>query len=344
MALPGPALNPVLSGDALTGRLATEFQDTWKMGQVTDKDFIAKVMRIDMGYSEKLTETKTFAFYEDAPVASIWAAGVDRKISAFRARQFSAISYRFQNAVEWNRRDRLYTQVDLISQARRAGDSYAALHDRIGAQMITQTADADLLPALPNAADGAAFWSALNGDGNNRYGVAGGNIVAQTGVTAAAVRADFYSALERIARFVTPTSGQPVWNSRQVADSTFYVAGRSEFLDVFLEAFRAQTVWSDNAGAGAGAAGVTNIILAGGQKVVTVPWNRIAAGNSSLYVFMSGASIEPPMFHIQDSGLQVTEKTALNSDRSVFADVEGVYWVDDRTYGLGNVYQSVVIQ
>lgn len=69
------------------------------------------------------------------------------------------------------------------------------------------TGVADINPDLPVSTDGAALYSTVNGDSENRYGVSGGNIVTGSGATTtAAVSDDIFEAQERAMQFLDPAS------------------------------------------------------------------------------------------------------------------------------------------
>lgn len=184
---------------------------------------------------------------------------------------------------DFGRRVKLPRNVDdeqtgnVIAVARMLGQRWGLIPERIFYQFIQGSTDPDLLPAIPNSADGNALYLATT-----RYGSSSGNVVGQTGSsTTQAVITDLYSAVRRFAEFQDQES-QPFFDVSMIKGgiSVFYGTSLTEV----MEAVAVQTL-THSVVSTTGAA-VTNIVIAGSVKWNFIPSQRIT--NSRLYLFLRG--------------------------------------------------------
>ncbi len=324
----------VLAGPALTAGLRAEFVDTYRFETVEIEGQLSGVMQFGVP-SDKLTEI--YSYPETAPYPRRWPRGQNISRDAFRYVQFSVTNHDWAHKIDWHENDRLDDQTDsLMQQARDGGAHWASLPERIFFQIITATVDLTLLPAVPNAPDGAALY-ATTAAGANRFGVTNGNLLPGTGIaTAAAVRADFFNAIEQM-RLFRDTKDQPLLPN-SVFRKEFSVFFNVANLQVFLEAFvQGRTI--DSAAAGAAE---TNIILDSGLKINLRPTPRLT--DNDWYVFAEGVT-QKAIFEQERKPLRTLEVTMDGniSDESRQTKQEWAQWDSREGYGVRIPYQTVKI-
>lgn len=174
--------------------------------------------------------------------------------------------------------------------ARGLGRNWGLLPERIFYQYIQAGTDNDLLPAVPNSADGVALYSA-----STRYGSSNGNIVSQTSNwgTVQAVITDTFSVFRRFSEF-QDTEGQPYWDSATLKANGLKVFAGSELTLVTQQAEKQMTTFAKIDGTSttdiSTAAGTSNTLIASGLPVRFVLSQRIA--NDSSYFFIPNLPVE----------------------------------------------------
>lgn len=263
------ALNPVVATEALARGLKSKFVDTYKRLVVTSEANVGMVMDLSEP-SDKSAEL--YAYFESAPHAHRWPRGEDRGTEGFRARSFEVPNYDYTCGVSWHDNDEQDDQTrSLYKQASDGGQSLALLPERVLFQYLNAATDLDLLPNLPNAPDGAALFSATDGAGNARFGVTGGNTMAGSGLTGAALRTDFFKIKGRSAR-AQDTKGQPLIPPEML--TSWVIIYNSELEEYFLEAF-VQAVSAHIAREGS----YSNVALISGVKFTLWGTPRITTNN-----------------------------------------------------------------
>lgn len=263
------ALNPVLATEALARGLKTKFIETYKLNAVGSEAKVSQVMDLSEP-SDKSAEL--YAYFESAPKARRWPRGEDRGTEGFRARSFEVPNYDWTAGVSWHDNDEQDDQTrSLVSQASDAGADFAFIPERVLFQYLNAATDLDLLPALPNAPDGAAMFSATDGAGAARFGVTGGNTMAGAGLSGPAIRSDFFALKSRMTRY-TDTKGQPLLPAELLDEWVIIYGSANE--EAFLEAF-VQSITKDIARDG----GFSNVILLAGLKITLWSTPRITTNN-----------------------------------------------------------------
>lgn len=206
---------------------------------------------------------------------------------------FTVTTYDYGKRVSWKVKDREDNKVgDLRAKAMNLGRHFNSVPSRVFIELIT--ASASLLPTIPNAPDGAAVYSATDGDSAARFGITGGNLYTGTGVaTEGAIETDFFGATARMVQF-NDIKGQPYWEHDAFAPSytIFYNPANNK---VFVKAFAATVVHSISTGTdttdpGTGA-GVSNAILASGVTVRLVANPRIT--DNDWFIFRNNPPVHP---------------------------------------------------
>lgn len=330
-----PHLPTVLSGSTFANGLSSHFRDGY--GQTTNtkqNENLPKIM--DLGLPSNARQTP-YAYYESAPYPRLNLRGNKVPFKGFASKSFTVVNYNYELAIPWHEDDRDDDQIQgLYDRAQQGGRNWGSLKERVFFELLTGTVT--LLPATPNAPDGAALFAATDGGGSARFGVTGGNIETGGGVaTGAAIRNDFWAARQRFAQ-MQDTEGQPLWD-KGFLDAGFtvcYAAGNEE---VFREAF---TQGRTLAGAltSTSNAAVTNTILESGIPITLWPTQRLT-GND-WYVFANGAP-HKCIFEQTRKDLTETIATKDNSDHARLTGEEWIQWKSRHGFGIWLPYQAIKV-
>jgi hypothetical protein len=321
------AITAAITGDALARGLRQEFRTTWRRRFQGMRDAIGTVMELGVP-SDKYEEL--YGYYETAPYPRRRAWGDEVQSKGFRARNYTVANLAWDSSVQWYKHQRLFDQLkDLERAARAAGDNFATLDERVFYQIMQATADNNLLETIPNTPDGAALYSALDGDGDDRFGVSGGNVI--TGgagiATSDDIRTDLFAALTRIAQF-QDTEGQPAVDPGIIDEGVciFYnVANEKVFREAFEQGRTLQVVSGEGVGA------VTNIIHDSGMRVTLKPSQRIT--NDKWYVYVQNFDLKA-IFSQEAQALEEFMQLESNSDIARSKKLEGIFWEAIRGFGV----------
>ena len=328
----------VVAASTLTAGIRADFANAYKSSYEASKSRLAGVM--DLGLpSDKLTEL--FAYFESAPYPRLWKRG-----DAISSDEFGSVGFNVTNRdwgirIGWHENDREDDQTrSLMDQAREAGRNFGTLPERIFFQILLNSTDNNLLPAVPLAPDGAAFFSTTSGAGSARFGITNGNLLTGSAVaSSAAIRNDFFSAIEQLRGF-QDTQGQPLWNDN-ILDGGFTVVYGVHNDQVFREAFQQGRTIAGALTSTSNAA-VTNIIMESGLNVDLWSTQRIPSGNDDWYVFAKDAP-HKPVFQMVRRPLRESFGNMDNSDSARETKIEHVQWDSREGYGLMLPYQSIQI-
>lgn len=146
-----------------------------------------------------------FAFPEATPKVSRWDSGTGITHRSFNYRQWEGTVNRWGVALDWLKIDEEDDQLKALQgQAMDVANRYAMIPWEVAMQqLLGGTANPDLLPGALLAPDGVGIYSALDGNGANRFGTPGGNILTGSGIASeAALVKDLYAAQNRIHLFL----------------------------------------------------------------------------------------------------------------------------------------------
>jgi hypothetical protein len=140
----------------------------------------------------------------------------------------------------------------LLEVSRKLGQRWVLLPERIFYQYIQSGTDADLLPAVPNSADGNALYLTTT-----RYGSASGNVVTQTGSsTTQEIITDIYSGVRRYREFQTTRDSQPFWDVQSTSKiSVYYGTSLTLLMEQVARQSRTSPCTGRSTGATSGARG-----------------------------------------------------------------------------------------
>lgn len=331
-----PTIPTVLAGSTLANGLSAHFRDGY--GQATgtrQHELLAKVM--DLGLPSTARQTP-YAYYETAPYPRLNLRGNPVPFKPFASKSFTIINYNYELGIGWHEDDRADDQIQgLYDRASAGGRNWGTLKERFLVALETST-PGDLLPATPNAADGAALFSATDGASAARFGLSGGNIESGGGVaSAAAVRTDFWQARARFAGF-QDTEGQPLWDG-SFLDKGFVIRYPAAHEELFREAFLQGRTLAGALTSTSNAA-VTNTILESGIPIWLWPTQRLS-GND-WYVYAVGSQ-HKAVFEQTRQDLMETIATRDNSDHARLTGEEWIQWKSRHGVGVFLPYQAVKV-
>ena len=227
----------ILSNNLLVNGLSTEFADTY--GKIRNRQSDGRLSLI-MDTVTATNRYQSFAYLNAAPHMEYWKRGTTVPTGAMDSVQFTVSVYEWSKRVPWSKFDRKDDQTQsLFEMARGAGESAALLEERFAFDLMTANAGAltSTLPAVPNAPDGVAMFSATDGSSADRFGVSGGNIVTSSGVaTTHDVRNDYYSGVIRFGSFLDG-QGQPLLSPETIGQGVLIVHSLTD-TEVMEETFK----------------------------------------------------------------------------------------------------------
>lgn len=324
--------NPVIAGAALARAIRNNFDNTWQTRYRGLQDRLSAAMEMGI-QSDKISEV--YGYFERPPYPERRDYGDPVVSRPFRARNFETENVSWDISVTWKQEDRLFDQLrGLEAQARLAGENFATLAERVMFQIILAAADPRLLAVIPNAPDGAPIYSATDGGGAARFGIAGGNTV--TGVdftTGQGLRDGLFGVLEQFGGFLD-TEGQPAMDPGVIdAGLTVYypITRTREFREAVQQGVTAQKIPGTGVGDEATAAGVTNVILDSGMSITLVGTSRITVDNAFCFL---NEHAPKPLFEQVALPLQENVQVEENSDIARRTKEEGVFWQTIRGYGV----------
>lgn len=322
--------NTVSSAQTLTAGIRAEFSDTYSRSYGGVQERLSSVAEFIP--SDKRTER--YAYYESAPHWSIWNDGANIRSKSFKDATWTVSNRSFGIRVEWNRDDRRDDQTkSLLTRVKDAATSGPLLHERVIFQMMTGATDTDLLPSVPNAADGSALYSS-----STRFGASSGNLLTGSGVAAGpAIVTDFFSVMSQFASF-QDTEGQPLWDPSVLDGGVviyFKPANEKVFTEAFLQTIHSYANSTSNAG-------VSNVIQAAAKKVTLVATPRVT--DNDWYAFLRQPTRKPFIVQERDP---VTEKIVMyddSMDAGVLASkVEFAQWDARFGYGIATPYATIKV-
>lgn len=326
------AASVVRAQSLLTPGLRAEMAGTYRRQYKAQDALMGQVMRLDLTSNKRF---EIYAYPKSAPYPARWDRGTDIPTKAFDTVQFTVPNFRYGRRIQWNRDDEADDLTNsLFTQAREAGTAFATLNERIFFQILQSTADPDLLPAIPNAPDGAALASAVDGDGADRFGVVGGNVLAGVAnPTSQDIRDIYHDALERYTRFLD-TEGQPLIDAGTIAAGLMIIYGPS-LTQEMREAFQQKYVLQTTTAPAALAAAPTNVIVDAGDGVKL--WRSPRITNKSIYFVLTAIELKP-IFLQKREPLAEVPATLNNSDFTRDTMIEYLQWSLRNGYGIALPY------
>jgi len=331
-----PGIPPVLAANTLANGILTTFNNMW-MYESKPSPYLAQCMELGLPSTAR---QQIYAYFETAPYPRRVNYGDTTPAKAFKSKNFTVINYLFKHRIAWSKYDERDDQTQsLVQMAQMGGDHFATIPERAFFEIVN--AAASLLPSIPNAPDGAAIHDATDGDGADRFGVSGGNVISGSGaVSGDAVRTDFWAAVARLMLF-QDKEGQPLLDAGKITKYTILYHPQNE--QVFREAFKqgltgliVQGTSGQHAGSGdtaVAAAAVSNTIAESGAKIDLWPSQRLS-DTSDWFIFAEGAAPYKPIFEQNRDPLEVAVAVDDTSDYVRDTGYKYIQWENRSGYGV----------
>lgn len=334
-----PMTLPVLAGNMLDPGMRAEAVNTYAKQYKGIVDKLGPVMQFAVP-SDKLTEVR--GYFKTPPYAARWPRGQERRRKGFDSVKFYATNHDWSVGTRWHLNDEQDEQThSLVSHARAVGSRAGNICERVFFQFLTATTNLDLMPAIPNAPDGAALFT-----NSTRFGRSSGNLVSGTGVSLPSmILADYYSVRAQLRGF-QDTEGQPLLDEAAIDEGTYHLFYNSDNDQVFRMAFeqKGSVVVVKNVAAteNVAAAVPTNIIMDSGIKVVLHPTQRIT--DNKWFVIVDHPSIPiKPIVQQSRAPMQERIETMDNSDRARDTKFVGFDFDWRETYYINLPYMAVEV-
>lgn len=328
-----------LSGSGLALALNTRFRDTYRLSEEGLAPYMADLF-------EEVPSTmqlETYAYRKTAPYPSQWVRGTTRGTKGFSAVRWSVVNKDWSVGVGWHANDRADDLLrSLDTDAREAGQHFGSLRARINQQIKEAAVDADLLDALPDAPDGVALYSALDGDGNPRFGVTDGNLQGGSGVdNATQGRLDFQAAISRWG-MMKNTENQPL------VTPAWFAAGFLVEYPPALEQFMRETFKQDltiqivtQGGNNVGGAAVANTVS---KDKVTLWMNPWLTDDEDWYITLKGAPVKPLIHQNRQPIREIIETMDTpGAEHATRTKEESIWWDSREGWGVALPYGTIKI-
>lgn len=321
-------------GAALEGAIRNEFLETYESEYESMEAELRDMARIAIP-STRIKEN--YVYFESAPHPKRQDRDQSMSFGDYQPKSFKVVNHEFSKGIRVHKNDKDDDQTGggFVGRAGQLGENFALLPERIFYQMLLSETDDDLLPAVPNAPDGVAMFSATDGQGNARFGRTGGNIVTGIGIAnASQIRTTFMKGVSGFGRFRDSKDNQPLIHPSKLRQ--FAVWYNINNIEVFNEAFKGQRSIK-TAGAGEAAA-VTNVIDEAGIQVTLYPTSRITTND--WYMRNTGTS-HYSLFEQSRSPLATIRGDQTNSDSARLTGYDYMGWNTRSGFGLALPYDWI---
>ena len=311
----------ILSNNLLVNGVRQEFVDTYTAIKNRQADSrLGNVMDLTV---QATNREHDFAYLDAAPHFARWIMGESVPTSAMNSVQFKVKVYNWARRVPFSKWDRADDQTNsLFEAARMAGESAALVPERLFFQLLTNDAT-DLLPAIPNAPDGVAFFSATDSASAARFGITNGNLLTGNGVTTVSdIQADYYAALEQFGGMLDFVGGQPL-HSKETIDggvTIIHGVGNTQLFEMAFLQLR-QGISLDTTGVrttatgGTTASAETNIVHDSSRNVQL--WGTSRISDNDWFVILNNSPKKPTFLLDRQSAQEFSALEGDNNSDSV---------------------------
>lgn len=321
----------VNAGEALALGVLSDWRGTYDNTYLADKKDFAPFLRFDVPGTSYLNR---YAYPEipSYPRRSEWGQRISG--SPFRYIGYSTRQERWTDEVKLLEMHAELAQGGL--NPRETAEQQAALFATLPVRAMTTsgllgTVDPDLLPTALLAPDGVGPISALDGQGDARFGVSGGNLVTGVDVsTGAGFRSAVGQMIERLIQFKDPR-GQPLHSQRLALRKGVTVMFPPGLLLQWLEAFQQTQTPYVGSSTAAGNVPVTNALIEGGYQISPLI-NPYLTDETRIYMTLNGAPI-PLFFQVRTKPLRSLYFNPTNSEDRASTGTER--WLHEEWWGLG---------
>jgi hypothetical protein len=186
----------------------------------------------------------SYPFKESLPFPKLWNYGTPRSHRSFQDRVIQLNLVPYELTIDWSIWDEMDDQIrDLRQHVQMAVNRYGQLPDVLISEYFNGVAS--LNPDLALAYDGVNLFSTVDGDGLDRFGSTGGNIIVGSGLTVAGIIHDIARAQRRFLDFLDPTAKKPIYSPDEVKFSSLHIIGPNEANEVFQKASNSEFIKID---------------------------------------------------------------------------------------------------
>jgi len=308
-------MNQINAGALLTPGLLADLAYVYKFTYKGVYERLKSVVWLD-ATSDKLQEIR--GYLNAAPYPRRWDRGSTIAASAMTSVQFTIPNQDWGHRIYMHDDDLQDDQTgSMWTMARDLGAHWATLPERIFYQMLQSTTDPNLLPVIPNAADGSGWFT-----GSSRFGIATGNQFSNTGQTINAVINDIFTIKQTYIN-MQDTQNQPLWDPSTIQQNGFRLFYGPSLTLVMSQAFKAGLI-PIGANTATSNAGVTNFLLSDGTKID--PENNQRITGNSYYAGLQELPVEKRGF--------------IRQIRQGFFESIGNWETSDHTRNTGELYQQ----
>jgi len=247
-----------------------------------------------------------YAFKEALPFPRHWPMGKGRVRQGFKDVLIEMPLTPYELTIAWNRYDEEDDQLgDLRAHVNMAVQRYGLLAYTLFSEYLNGTAV--LNSSLITAYDGASICSATDGDGNDRLGVSGGNVLTGSGLTVSGVIRDVAKAQQRGLSYLDPTANRVIFSYDMMDYKNLVLMGPKEANQVFQQASGAENIK------------ISNDNMVSESNVQKGTWsyviNNLLTDSSDYYIFIKHP-LWRPFIHRRPKNINSIVADITNSDRA----------------------------
>lgn len=331
-----------IAGAALDGAIRTEFLETYKSEYEVMEQELRDLAKLAVP-SNKISER--YVYFESAPHPKRQPRDQEMAFGDYAPKDFTVANHKFSMGIKIHEDDEEDDQTGggLVERAGEIASNFALLPERLFWQLLLSTTDDELLPAIPNAPDGAALFSATDGGGGARFGATGGNIVSGSGVvTAQQVKANFFTAVARFGSFLDSKNSQPLIHRSKL--KKFAIWFNIDNLEVFTEAFKAMQqvkyILAAVTGTDDVAGSISNPVKDAQFEVTLYPTPRISDND---WIIRASGQRHYSLFEQARSALREVRGDDTNSDSARLTGYRYMGWKERRGAGIGLPYDLMYV-
>lgn len=186
-----------------------------------------------------------YVWKESLPFPALWPYGAGRKYKTLKDRSITLSKTNFELTIPWSKFDEDDDQIgDMKPHIMSCVKRYAALPMVLATEYFNGVAVEN--PALTLAYDGAGLFSDVDGNGADRMGVSGGNILTGSGATVAGVIHDAARVQQRLLSMKDPTAGKPIFDESTASYNNMVAIIPPALNEVFQKATGAELIRISN--------------------------------------------------------------------------------------------------
>lgn len=183
-----------------------------------------------------------YGWKQDVPMPVKWPKGTELPTSDFDDVELKCSVFKYGTRIQWDQTDAMMDQLgDLQTHAQTATENYLTFYRYLIADYLNGTTD--YIERADNSYDGAGLFSAVDGNGQPRMAVAGGNLLNSSGLSAAGIYTDYSRGKQRWNEMKRPLSGIPVFSPLEVTSENIFCIIPPSLERVFKEISEATNLY-----------------------------------------------------------------------------------------------------